>query len=91
MGVYSFEAKPPFRITGITETPLLIGSWRDRWKNGCPLVVFPCGADLRNGKWFVTGGQNDLDSFWVEIPHEDLVKRVAKTGIITRITKALNK
>jgi hypothetical protein len=52
-------------------------------------VVFPCGADLRNGKWFVTGGQNDLDSFWVEIPHEDLVKRVAKTGIITRITKAL--
>jgi len=80
MGAYCFEAKPPFRILGVTPKPLLIGSWRDRWKQGVPLVVFPNGAAFRNGTWLVVGGQNDLDSFHCEIPHTDLVKLTEPTG-----------
>lgn len=74
MGAYAFEAKPPFHITRITESPLLTGSSRDPWMPGLPLVVFPCGSILRDGTWFVTMGINDCASAWIEIPHEDLLK-----------------
>jgi len=72
MGAYAFEAKPPFRITRITSFPLLSGSKLDRSSTSKPWVVFPNGALLREGKWTVTMGVNDLDCAWVEIPHTDL-------------------
>lgn len=72
MGVYTFEAKAPFRITRMTELPILSGSKFDPWHGNKPLVVFPCGAVLRNGKWLVTLGVNDLISAWLEIPHDEL-------------------
>jgi len=53
--------------------PLLSGSRKDRWSTKKPLVVFPGGAVMRDGKWFVVGGCNDLDCFWVEIPHASLL------------------
>lgn len=77
MGAYAFEAKPPFRITKITLDPLLSGSKQDRWFENKPLVVFPCGALLRDGKWLVTLGVNDLDCGWIEIPHAKLVSKTA--------------
>lgn len=72
MGAYSFEARPPFAMKRFIREPLLVGSSEDRNGPGKPLVVFPCGALLRNEKWFVTFGVNDLDSAWIEIPHEEL-------------------
>lgn len=75
MGAYAFEAKPPFRITKITLDPLLSGSKQDRWFEGKPLVVFPCGSLYRDDKWLVSLGVNDLDCGWIEIPHRDLTKK----------------
>lgn len=73
MGAYAFEAKPPFRVTRASSLPILSGSKRDPWSEGLPLVVFPCGALLRDNKWFVTLGVNDMVSAWLEIPHEELL------------------
>ena len=76
MGAYAFESQPPFRITRYTPDPLLAGSPQDIWFKGKPLVVFPCGSRLRDEKWLVTMGINDLASAWIEIPHDDLQKRM---------------
>jgi predicted GH43/DUF377 family glycosyl hydrolase len=79
MGAYSFKAEPPFEMDRITPMPLLSGSQMDRWHPGKPLVVFPCGALYRNGIWTVVGGYNDLGSFWIDIPHSQLVARTVDT------------
>ena len=76
MGVYAFEAKPPFRITRMTSRPILSGSHRDVLAEKKPLVVFPCGAIIKDGEWTVSLGVNDLASAWIEIPHEQLLKLV---------------
>lgn len=72
MGAYAFEAKPPFRITRMSLRPLLAGSIADPWAEGLPLVVFPCGAVLEDGRWIVTMGINDYRCGWIEIPHKEL-------------------
>lgn len=79
MGAYVFDAKPPFEVKRITQNPILTGSSMDRWSHPKPMVVFPCGAVLREEKWLVTLGVNDLDCAWIEIPHADLEKRLTKT------------
>lgn len=73
MAAYSFEARPPFQMRRISRRPILIGSWRDPWAMSKPLVVFPCGSRLKDGKWFITLGVNDMASAWIEIPHEDVL------------------
>lgn len=78
MGAYCFEAKPPFRITRSSLLPILSGSRNDPWVQGLPLVVFPCGAILRNGEWLVTFGVNDCESAWIKIPHERLMETMKK-------------
>lgn len=65
-GAYAFEAKPPFRILEVSETPIMAGSeedghqvdprYVDGWK---PYVVFPCGLVPDNGKFLVSLGVND--------------------------------
>jgi predicted GH43/DUF377 family glycosyl hydrolase len=72
MGAYTFESQPPFRIMRMTTEPLLVGSEADIWSKDKPLVVFPCGSRLKDKKWLVTMGVNDLASAWIEIPHTDL-------------------
>jgi hypothetical protein len=74
MGAVAFEAEPPFTPLLITHEPLLTGNQNDRWAPGKPLVVFPCGARIKDDKWLITYGINDLSSGWVEIPHEDIVR-----------------
>lgn len=68
MGAYAFEAKPPFKVTRISSKPILSGSQDDPWKEGLPLVVFPCGAVLGPKNVVVTMGVNDYVSAWMEIP-----------------------
>lgn len=72
IGILAFDAFPPFRPRLITDEPILTGSLNDKWKPGKPPCVFACGALLRNGKWLVSLGVNDLQCAWVEIPHEDV-------------------
>ena len=79
MGAYAFEAHPPFRITRMSTMPILSGSKDDPWHDGLPLVVFPCGAILRNGTWTVTMGINDCESGWIEIPHNELTLTLRDT------------
>jgi len=81
MGAYAFESKPPFRIMRMTSKPILSGSKRDPWADGKPLVVFPCGALLKDGRWTVSLGVNDLCSAWIEIPHEKLERLLKPSSI----------
>lgn len=74
MGAYAFEAKPPFKITRFSRYPILTGSPKDPWSPNQPLVIFPCGALLKDGTWLVSMGVNDMASAWIEIPHSDLEK-----------------
>lgn len=75
-GCLAFEAKPPFSPKLITTEPILHGSQNDFWKQRKPLVVFPCGAHFRKGKWLVTYGINDLKSGWIEIPYDSLLQKM---------------
>jgi len=72
IGCYAFEAKPPFRIARYTREPLLVGSKHDVWTQGKPFVVFPCGASIRHGEWFITLGVNDIASAYFCPPHSEL-------------------
>lgn len=76
MGAYAFESHPPFRITRMTNEPILAGSKHDTRILGGPLVVFPCGAVFRNDQWIVTGGLNDEATFWIKIPHQELMDKM---------------
>ncbi len=61
MGYYKFEAKPPFKITEISEKPILYGNEADQrlLPDNSPLAVFPCGAIEKDGKFIVSFGLND--------------------------------
>jgi len=63
-GVYTFEARPPFRVTRATRWPILIPALdsmpHDKWAN----VVYPCGAFLDGARWIVSCGVHDA---WIEI------------------------
>lgn len=76
MGAIRMDSKPPFRITGISRTPILSGSERDYRKQQDPPCVFPCGAIYENGHWLVTFGVNDCRCAWLRIPHAELEKTI---------------
>lgn len=58
VGLYAFEARPPFRVLGLTPDPLLAGDPAATDGNYCP-VTFPQGAVLEGGRWKVAMGWND--------------------------------
>lgn len=68
VGCYSFETKPPFRITAMSPRPLLEGDHDtlpdDQKRAGNPAVVFPCGAFLDGSEWKVSMGTHDR---WTDI------------------------
>lgn len=79
MGAYSFAAEPPFKPLAMTPEPLLAASEADFNCLNSPLVVFPNGALLEDGKqWLLTAGVNDEGSMWLRVPHTDLLKRMVK-------------
>lgn len=63
IGVAVYEAKPPFRITGITHEPIDIADPKTNPKPGVD-VVFPCGAMFVDGQWCVSMGVHDK---WSEL------------------------
>jgi predicted GH43/DUF377 family glycosyl hydrolase len=59
VGVYSFEAKPPFRVTRSSPRPLLWCPEEGRPAGQDYRVVFPTAAFLEGDRWTVTGGVHD--------------------------------
>ncbi len=89
-GCIAFDAKPPFTPRMITSEPLLQGSQNDFWQQRKPLVIFPCGAIHKDGKWLVTCGVNDLKSAWVELSHESLLSKMRPIGDVSDTIFASN-
>lgn len=63
VGVYAFEAKPPFRIVGMAEEPILLADEASRPGGFSKSVIFPCGAVRKDAGWLVTSGVHDR---WTE-------------------------
>lgn len=76
MGAYAFEAKPPFKVTRITPTPLLAGSDQDTRINGGPPCIFVNGSVFDGKEWLLSFGVNDEACGWIRIPHRKLEKRM---------------
>lgn len=76
MGAYAFGPTPPHRPEVVSVEPILAASSHDPQRSHLPLVVFPCGAVMRDGEWWVSLGVNDHSTAIARIPHDWLVKRV---------------
>lgn len=55
MGLYTFEARPPFRPLRVIREPLVIGGFSNTNK----YIFYPCGAALKNGRWHISAGEHD--------------------------------
>jgi len=64
IGVYTFQAHPPFAPLRMTPVPLLWPRDDDRPRGLAISVVFPCGAIRRGGDWIVSYGYHDQ---WCEL------------------------
>ncbi len=60
-GLYTFENAAPFRPLRWIPTPLVVGGFshqetQDGWKKQ---IYYPCGAALKNGRWYISAGEHD--------------------------------
>jgi len=79
MGAYTFEAKPPFKVTRITPQPLLTGCEYEPTIPGSPAVVFPCGLVMEpSGSLYVTYGVNDCACGWARMSVQSVVDRMVE-------------
>lgn len=62
LGCYTFEAKPPFKVTRYTPDPLDVGDPRMDDPYEKPNVIFPGGAVLVGNEWGIAMGINDKRS-----------------------------
>lgn len=76
MGAYAFSPRAPYRPEVYTPEPILSASQHDPQRPELPLVVFPCGAVLRDGTWWVSLGVNDHSTAVARIGHDWLRKKV---------------
>lgn len=76
LGCYSFEAKPPFKITQITLNPLLSGSKFDGGLPDKPPCIFACGASIKHDAWLITFGVNDIKCGYAYISHDKLIDQM---------------
>ncbi len=86
MGAYTFEAKPPFRITGVSTNPILFdGIYETPALNTASpdkYVIFPCGfaIEKKDGKTLLhlSCGENDSAIKIVTIDKDALEKSLQK-------------
>jgi len=86
MGAYTFEAKPPFRITSISQYPILFKGMYDspplNTANPALRCIFPAGFALENREGreliHVACGENDSAVKIVTIDKEALLKSLKK-------------
>ncbi len=79
VGVYAFEAKPPFAITRMSPAPLLWAKPSERRADGRADVVFPAGAVFRGGRWLVSMGVSDERTEIAEWDHAEVEKLCKRT------------
>lgn len=59
VGLYTFEAKPPFRTKRLVTEPMAIAGY-SRWADKeAKYIIFPCGAALKGGIWHISAGEHD--------------------------------
>lgn len=78
MGVYTFEAKPPFRITKISTEPILYANENSRPKDQYAAVIFPCGAIIKDNHFVVACGTHDRWSELHVFNKDDLDKKMTR-------------
>lgn len=80
-GFYTFEAKPPFRMTHIIPYPVLTpdSSTRPReWSN----ILYTCGAlRLNDSEWLLSSGVHDSWTELHKLSHAGLMERLVRVGI----------
>ena len=75
-GAYKFEAKPPFKVVAMTNTPLFQGDIDVNLNSWGALCVFPCGSILENSKWTVSYGYHDRECRIFTVKESELEKRL---------------
>lgn len=82
LGAYTFEAKPPFRITAISNYPILFkGLYDSPYLNtGSPRkrVIFPCGFVVKENLIHISCGENDSAVKIITLDKEKLLKSLKK-------------
>jgi predicted GH43/DUF377 family glycosyl hydrolase len=80
MGCYSFEAKPPFKITSVSRVPLLRPGIKDRPSTCHPelAVVYPCGSWLLGSHWLVSYGYHDSFCRIIGLHHDRILSNMAE-------------
>ncbi len=61
MGLYTFSATPPFAPRRYIAEPVYVPNERERPIGFPKSVVFPCGALLHDGHWYVSAGIHDAE------------------------------
>ncbi len=64
VGVYAFEAKPPFRVTRITHGPIAWANPATRPAHVPPNCIWPAGLVKLDNRWLVSCGVHDS---WTEL------------------------
>ncbi len=76
IGVYAFEAKPPFHITRVTPKYIAIADPSTKPADQYASVLFPCGAVLDGDRWLVAMGVHDRWTEIREFSHEQLQREM---------------
>lgn len=59
IGVYTFESKPPFRVTRISSGSICVNKDDNRPHDWHMNTTFPCGAYIKDDSWYVSYGSYD--------------------------------
>lgn len=78
MGLYTFEAKPPFRIKRFSPHPIDVADPTIRHDQHCD-VLFPGGAMLVDGQWVIAQGIHDR---WSELRFYDFEEVEAQLEVM---------
>jgi predicted GH43/DUF377 family glycosyl hydrolase len=76
MGLYTFEARPPFAVRRVAAGPILSPDDYDWPPHLIASVVFPCGAVLRDGRWLISYGYHDYECRVAVFAADDLERRL---------------
>lgn len=88
LGLYTFEARPPFRPLRMIKEPLVIGGFSNTNK----YVFYPCGSALKAGRWHISAGEHDsrcsivvFDAEQIESHLQPVFARCFKPGELREI------
>ena len=74
IGLYTFAASAPFQL--LRKIPRLIFTTDEAIDGWNKMVVFPCGAMFRDGKWIVSYGHQDRECRIVEFDAAEIEARL---------------